>query len=529
MARHLIKFSLFFCLCIFQNALSAQKPVVYHAPKYEPAWMAPTVHPDRIMINYGADPTTTASVCWRTNEQITEAFAEIAKATPAPKFWRNSQQIKARTEHINGLEVKDAGFAANYHSVTFDGLEPNSLYAYRVGDGEHWSEWIQFRTASTTNDPFSFLYVGDAQNYILELWSRLIRQGFQQAPDARFIIHAGDLVSTAHSEQQWEEWFRAGSFIHSMVPAIPVAGNHEYEPLYEGQDNDQEVLSIQWRPQFALPENGPTNIDELKETTYFTDFQDVRIIALNSNIYHEEQAKWLKTILSNNPNRWTIITFHHPLYSASQGRDNEEWRNLMKPIFDEYGVDLVLQGHDHSYARGRVSPDEYNLTSGVNKRDQTGSVYVVSVSGGKMYKLRENGWENWEADQERAAENTQLVQTITVNKDTIHYRSLTATGDLYDAFDLVKHKNGPNTLVDLQEQAIAARYHHNTISYDDKLPLDIKNDISNKYPDFEINKIDIRENEEGNLFYDIRLQNGELKFRLKVGEQGQVLEEKQQN
>ena len=33
----------------------------------------------------------------------------------------------------------------NYHSVTFDNLEPNTLYAYRVGNGKIWSEWIQFR------------------------------------------------------------------------------------------------------------------------------------------------------------------------------------------------------------------------------------------------------------------------------------------------------------------------------------------------------------------------------------------------
>jgi len=59
------------------------------------------------------------------------------------------------------------------------------------------------------------LYVGDAQNYILELWSRLIREGYKKAPDASFVIHAGDLVNNAHSEQQWQEWFDAGGWIHS--------------------------------------------------------------------------------------------------------------------------------------------------------------------------------------------------------------------------------------------------------------------------------------------------------------------------
>ncbi|MFM8215573.1 MAG: fibronectin type III domain-containing protein, partial [Pirellula sp.] len=43
-------------------------------------------------------------------------------------------------------------------------LQPATKYAYRVGDGVNWSEWFQFRTASTQPEPFSFVYFGDAQN-----------------------------------------------------------------------------------------------------------------------------------------------------------------------------------------------------------------------------------------------------------------------------------------------------------------------------------------------------------------------------
>lgn len=501
--------------------------VVYQAPHYESDWMQPGVHPDRIMLNYGADPSSTASVTWRTSANVKIAYAEIAKATAAPKFWRTSERFKAKTETMDGSKVKNAGIVANYHSVTFENLEPNTLYGYRVGDDEHWSEWIQFKTASQTNDKFSFLYVGDAQNYILELWSRLIRQGFQKAPDARFIVHAGDLVSDAHSEQQWEEWYRAGSFIHSMIPAFPTPGNHEYEPLYEGQDDSLEKLSIQWHPQFSLPENGPKGIQALKETTYFMDFQGVRMISLNSNEFHNEQAAWLKDVLANNPNTWTIVTFHHPLYSASEGRSNTEWRALLKPIFDEFHVDLVLQGHDHTYARGRVAPTEYNLTSGINKRDQTGTVYVVSVSGGKMYNLKKNGWKEWGAQKDRDAENTQLVQVITVDNDTIRYESYTATGDLYDAFDLIKNKKGANTLIDRKSEAIPARYHNNTVAYYDALPLDIKHAVLAKYKGFEIDKVSIRPDEKGGIYYDVDLENksNDTEIELKIDEKGVIFEE----
>ncbi len=518
-------------LILWVGSSIAQKdyhPGIYDSPEYEEEWMQPSVHPDRIMLNYGADPTTTASVTWRTNTEEKTAYAEIAKATAAPKFWRTAERFTAKTTLLDGSKVEDAGIVANYHSVTFDELEPNTLYGYRVGDGEHWSEWIQFKTASTTNDKFSFLYLGDAQNNILELWSRLIRQGFQKAPDARFIVHAGDLVSPANSEEDWEEWFKAGSFIHSMIPGFPTPGNHDYERIYEGKDKYQQQLSIQWRPQFTLPENGPKGIDELKETSYYMDFQGVRMISVNSNIYREEQAEWLKEILTNNPNKWTVVTFHHPLFNAKDGRSSEEWKDLLKPIFDEFHVDLVLQGHDHTYARGRVAPKEYNLTSGVNKRDQTGTVYVVSISGGKMYRS-EKDWQQWEAELDRDAENTQLAQVITVDHDTVRYQSYTATGDLYDAFDLIKNKKGPNTLVDRKSECITARNHNNTIAYHDKLPLDIKNAVLAKYRGFEIeiDKASMRLDSIGGIYYDIDLENDstDVKIELKINEAGVIFEE----
>ncbi|NQZ90045.1 MAG: metallophosphoesterase family protein [Colwellia sp.] len=501
-----------------------KQEVFYETPVYEKEWMQPGIHPDRIMLNIGADPTTTASVTWRTTTEVKTAYAEIAKATAAPKFWRTAQRFTAKTTLLDGREVEDAGIMSNHHSVTFNTLEPNTLYGYRVGDGEHWSEWIQFKTASKTNDKFSFIYLGDAQNNIFELFSRAIRQGFQKAPDARFIVYAGDLVSPADSEEDWTEWFKAGGFIHSMIPSFPSPGNHDYHRVYEHEGNKgkyKQKLSIQWRQQFTLPENGPKGVDELKETSYYMDFQGVRMISLDTNKLLEEQAKWLREVLANNPNKWTIVTYHHPFYPISRGRADRTRRDLFKPIFDEFKVDLALQGHDHAYARGRT----------IDKT--TGTMYVVSIGGGKMYRLSPEGWERWGAKQERDAENTQLVQVLTVDGDTLQYKSYTATGELYDAFDLVKNEKGPNTLVDRQSEAIDARYHHNTVNkYHDELPLDLKNIVMAKYKDagyvnLQVDKIKRALDSEAGIYYGIEIRNkAKEKLKIKIDESGNIFEEK---
>jgi 3',5'-cyclic AMP phosphodiesterase CpdA len=389
----------------------------------------PTPIPDRIILTWKTEPTISQAVTWRTDKTVNPGLAEIAIANPSPQFVKNATTIEAETTPLkteNGL--------AHYHSVNFTNLQKNTLYAYRVGRKDKWSEWFQFMTASTEPESFSFIYFGDGQNNILSMWSRTVRAAFSDAPKARFIIHAGDLVSSGNSDTQWGEWFLAGGWINAMVPSIPSPGNHDYPKNLAGQRN----LSKHWQPQFTLPDYF---IPGLEETAYSIDFQGARIISLNSNRKIQEQADWLDTLLENNPNTWTVITFHHPIFSSSEGRDNKKLRALWKPIFDKYNVDLVLQGHDHTYARGR------NLPFGVNKNDESGPVYVVSVSGPKMYTLTENRW------MDRAAENTQLYQIISIHRNKLIYEAKTVTGELYDSFEIIKNKFN-NKIPELPERRL---------------------------------------------------------------------------
>ncbi len=439
---------------VLTSCLLAQSNTAYKEPKFDFDWSKPSAQPDRIILNVGSDPARQVGITWRTSLDVKVGFVEIAVASGDPKFWQTKKIIPAKTEFVDASKIKTAEVKANYHSLELKDLMPATVYGYRVGDGTIWSEWFQFETASADpEEKFSFLYVGDAQNYILELWARVIREGFKTAPDAKFFIHAGDLVNIAHREQEWHEWFTAGGFIHSMIPSMPTPGNHEYYPISR-EDETKKIrsLSVQWRPQFTLPMNGP---EGLEETVYYIDYQDARIISLNSNRDLDIQAKWLEDLLEKTTQKWIIITYHHPMFSASSGRDNSQLREVWKPIFDKYKVDLALQGHDHSYARGRVSAGE-NVLEGVNLRDQTGTVYVVSVSGGKMYEVG-GDWTELGAEKDRSGENTQLFQVITIEGDHLLFESFTAVGELYDSFELIKTPDGPNLFIELRAKAIPER------------------------------------------------------------------------
>lgn len=396
----------------------------------------PSAIPDRILLSWTSDPATTQAVTWRTDDTVTVAYAEIAIATDGPEFDDAPQRFMAATERLE----TDLGPAC-YHSYTFTDLAPVTMYAYRVGDGANWSEWIQFTTASAEPMPFTFVYFGDAQNDVKSHWSRVVREAYSDAPRAAFMLHAGDLINHAHNDAEWGEWYYAASHIHRMIPCIATPGNHEYassEGLVGALGGQR--LSDHWRVQFAFPENGPAG---LEETCYWIDYQGTRIISLNSNELHQEQVAWLREVLGENPNTWTIITFHHPIYSSSEGRDNAALRELWQPVFDEYRVDLVLQGHDHTYARSGLMEFEQNVATGVTAQsEEGGTVYVVSVSGPKMYDLER------EPFMARAAENTQLYQVIHVDGDELRYEARTAVGTPYDAFTLRKREGEVNELIE---------------------------------------------------------------------------------
>lgn len=443
-----------------------------------PPWQQASLWPDRIIQNLSAAPASEIAINWRTDNNVASTIAQIAPATADARFDAVAVTVVARTEpvYLNTAVVDGVAMAApdnfglgvvHYHSVVFDGLQPDTLYAYRVqGAGGAWSEWIQTRTAPAAG-PVKFAYFGDAQNGILSHWSRVVRAAFSKAPDARFFLHAGDLVNRAARDFEWAEWFRAGSIVHSSIPSVVVVGNHEVQPYGFEEQRSERVLSHLWRPQFSLPEDA-TLPASLQETVYDIRYnQDIHLFVLNSlSRENEAQANWLDRKLAASDARWKFVTFHYPIFSSAGNRDSADRRDLLLPILQKHSVDLVLQGHDHTYARGAIGQSPERLALG---RDaQVDVMFVNSVSGAKMYELKPDGWDSY-ADYgvtlQKAAENTQFYQIITVDGARLTYEAYTADDQLYDYFEMVKGGTGAKSFNAGTRQTLAPRRFSNTANY----------------------------------------------------------------
>jgi acid phosphatase type 7 len=380
----------------------------------------PSDVPDRVVLNLTENPSTSVAVTWRTDVTVSESFCELQPVPQGPVKKEDSKTFKARTTTVKYEYGDEPTIDANQHSSILSDLDPGKKYIYRVGAGEYWSEWFEYQTP-LDDDKFSFIYLGDPQNDLKSQWSRVIRAAYRHAPDCGFMLYCGDLINRAGRDLEWHEWFHAGSFIYGMVPQVMTPGNHDYDDL---------TLDPHWNLQFTHPANGPKG---LEGTCFVIDYKNLRLISIDSaadselrnedGFKLEAQKVWLDSVLQANTPKWVIITTHLPFYSPKENRDNKHLRENFQPILEKYKVDLVLSGHDHSYGRGRVTDNPENGHE---------VMYVVSVSGPKMYEPGDKEW------MEHSGAFKQLYQIISIDGEELNYKSFTADGKLFDEFKLNK-------------------------------------------------------------------------------------------
>ncbi|HQP99198.1 MAG TPA: metallophosphoesterase [bacterium] len=241
------------------------------------------------------------------------------------------------------------------HEVTLTGLKPGTAYRYRCAWEDQLSPSAQFQTAPAegTRQCRIILY-GDSRSNP-DVHKRITTLIARESPD--LVLHAGDLVTSGSAREQWKpEFFDPISPFAASMTWFTVPGNHEEE-----SENYYNYVS--------LPGN---------EMWWSTDYANVHIVGLDSCLpggEDSEQYQWLVQDLRKNRQEWTIVLFHHPLFNAHPTRPMPDFKWAWQSLFQEYGVDLAVSGHDHHYHR------TYPVGA-VLREPQRGVMHITTGGGG---------------------------------------------------------------------------------------------------------------------------------------------------
>ncbi|WP_405109818.1 S-layer homology domain-containing protein [Paenibacillus sp. FSL K6-1217] len=388
--------------------------------------------PQYIQTFVSEDMKTMLSVGWQTAPGVQEAYIQYMKDSDwADSDLTNAPEKAAMQRALSEVEVipEIAGGPMGeikFHNALVTGLEPGTGYRYRVGYEGHWSNWSYYKTVEAAPDkPVSFVFVTDSHtkgDNGLETYQQLIKNAFTNYPDTQFVMHGGDMVDDGAVLNEWNQFWQASSVYSSSVPSAYAMGNHDVK------GGGKYIFA----KGLGLPVNGP---EIQKEYAYSFDSGEVHFVVLNSEadeVTMGKQAEWLRQDLQASNKKWKIVMFHKPAYHTEDGRGNliEYTQTYFAPVLEELKVDLVLEGHDHVYARTYPMSKGKPLPSG-----EQGTVYLDGgASGWKFYDGSKYEYIDFMFD-----EDVPVYSAIQVSHDQIIIQARTTqSAELIDNYTIVK-------------------------------------------------------------------------------------------
>ncbi len=420
-------------------------------------------------------------------ELTREPYLQMGGPNSMTIRWRTNVYDRSRVKYgvqQNQLNlIQDDSTLVSEHLVKLSGLKPMTKYFYSIGG-----------LADT-------ILQGNADNYFYTLPANnseeLIRiAGFgdcgNNSPNQKLVRDQVDEYIKTNPLNAWilmgdnaysdgtDAEFQAKFFniykdnLLKHYPLFPVPGNHDYHDFESASGNDQNKIA--YYQNFTVPTSGELGgLPSGTEAYYSYDIGNVHFLALDSYgpdskgmyMYDQmgEQTAWVIKDLDANKKKWVVAYWHHPPYTkGSHDSDSESLlikirENFIKNI-EDYGVDLVLNGHSHVYERTRLisgyfgkevdfDAKKYEISSSSAKYDGSknsapyiksainnkGTVYVVSGSAGAFGGQKETYPHNAMVYSNNSVGGVIILE---VKGNRLNLKWLSSDGKINDQFTIMK-------------------------------------------------------------------------------------------
>ncbi|MDQ2813404.1 MAG: metallophosphoesterase family protein [Actinomycetota bacterium] len=369
----------------------------------------PSAPPSGIHLAYGSDPTSEMSVTWQVNIPVVQPYLRLGTSRGAL-----TEKIGAELKNLTTAFPGQPLLEQYYVQARVRNLQPDTTYYYTIGhEGHPGGTPRSFRTAPQPNSGrlFTFTAFGDqsvhASAHAMDRVVAAQRPAFHLlAGDIAYADNDGrgyrparvkGLTSDVFHPGIWDQYLAQIAPVASQIPWMVTMGNHDMEALYSPNGYGGQLS------RFAFPGNGPVSCP----TVYSFTYENVAFLALDANdVSYEiranlgysdgEQTKWIAAELSKYRSQagidFIVVFLHHCAYSTgrthgSDGGVREHW----SPLFDQYQVDLVINGHNHIYER--TDPIRGGIVhraapAGTVVRPATdGTTYLTAGGGGRDVAL----------------------------------------------------------------------------------------------------------------------------------------------
>ncbi len=424
-------------------------------------------------------------------------FVDLVTKDSAVISWETNVPTTGKVEIRNEVYGNDE--PKKRHEVKVTGLDADKDYGYQVrisdpeSDYEMTTKEYQFGTESS-DDEFKFAFMGDsrggyegsthteglvnygnAANY--ETMTQLMSNAYEE--DIDFTVFAGDLVKgyTNNVEgfrMQLKSWKDSVEPVGSYMPIYEAIGNHE--SLYTAYD-DGSSYGIQFDKQgenstesifaeeFVNPRNGPEpereNAPTYKENAYYFDYDNTRIIVINTNYWIstspeeyggnlegfilENQMNWIRSIVEDAESDSSIDhvfpVMHEPPFPNSGHIDDTMWyegqkdyvlkmRDEMLSIFGESGkVPAVLASDEHNYQRVLIN-DNTPVYTNMTSTDYGDSFYEI-VSGGAGAPKYERAYAPW-GSYVKKFKSAEHYVSLSIDGERVSIEAINPSGEVID-------------------------------------------------------------------------------------------------
>ena len=418
-------------------------------------------------------------------------YLQSGSPTGAVVRWRTDQIsdaiVRWGSSPLNLTNLAVQTIVTNEHTVQVGGLQPGTKYFYSIASSSRLlaggtnvggsNFWFHSHPVAGVPAPTRFWVLGDPgtananQRAVRDSYSNYVASGGRPA-DLWMML--GDNAYNSGTDTEYQ------AAVFDMYPETlrnyflwPVLGNHETS------QSTSTTINYPYLDIFSTPRNGEAGGVPSGNPKYYSfDYANVHFVALDSmtsgRATNSPMVLWLQDDLAATTQDWTIVYFHHSLYTkGTHDSDSEadlvQMRQNFNPILEANGVDLVLMGHSHVYERSYLLDGHYGLSStltpsmkidgGDGRLDGTGAYRKSGEGRGVVYSIVGNSGQALGGPLNHPAHfisiNLLGSLLVDVQSNRLDATFLTSTGTTNDHYTLFKRGPAPGTPLNLAAQFVS--------------------------------------------------------------------------